>query len=36
VKQVAIKRKDEELVEVLDRIEVLEHLISPARIAVSA
>lgn len=32
VKRVAIKRKDEDLVEVLDRIEALEHLISPARI----
>jgi hypothetical protein len=33
VKRVAIRKKDEELVEVLDRIEALEHLISPARIA---
>ncbi|HEV7676344.1 MAG TPA: hypothetical protein VGQ12_17570 [Candidatus Angelobacter sp.] len=32
VKRVAIKKKDEELVEVLDRIEAVEHLISPARI----
>jgi hypothetical protein len=32
VKRVAIKRKDEELVEMLERIEALEHLISPARV----
>jgi hypothetical protein len=32
IKRAAIKKKDDELVDFLDRIEALEHLISPARI----